>query len=520
VSAPERLRRKGEEIYAPELELLSELTNKRRLYTAGFQAAALVTVALDPRALDVWARYSNGLWTHDRSGFDAAGYLLNQVEQATEIDFLTRTPVYQHYLFQIALAIVLQWLDDQDQGIESRFKRLPPAPPVADLIERVRESKGYAITPKGFRPVKELHDRIPVIGPLKIFHPLDEAMVLTMAIRAAKAEGLALTLPELSETLKHLIQARVPADLAHPGALAAAVVDCTVHPETKDQWMDLWSGYWDRTEDGEKWSGRMFRMIRNINRRQLKREHAKTKRDRSALAMTIDLYRSCRDAARVGRQDRALHLRWTALPQASDVRDGPLAKELATRWADLGIPKAPKLSFLTFAPLGAPPLQSPQKEAAERHMGDRQETGRLAEEYFMARHASIDPAFQGQCIDMRTKGQGHDFQIVSDTGRPLLCETKGLAGETGGIEMTLPELTMARTMGDDYYLVIIRNLAGTPFEQVIQNPAAHLKMTRRETRKKEVRIQVSDKSIREALERCKGKKGKAGSQQSKKKKAA
>ena len=491
-------------VYQPEIDLLNQLKNKKNWFSGGITAAALMTLGIDPRTLAVWERFSRGACVHDEDGFDAAGYLMHLMRRVTEIDAFGRNPIYQHYLFQCALAAVLKWLNDRDNGVESRFKDMPSAPPLAEVLEKLRKSKNHLPTPAGFRPVDELQGRVPALGPLVIAHPIDEGLILSMVYQAADAEGLTVSRHDLTQTLDQLLKRKFPEELAHPGVLAAAVIDRTLHPETGSQWDLLWQGDWQEDETGCDMAGRIFKRIRDANRRQIKRLRAKTPmKQPAALRITVDLYRSCRDAARVARQERCANMRWTSLPQASDTRDGKLAIELNLRWAGLEIPEAPEVAFLTFAPAGAPPPPPAQVAAAKRAMGTRQETGRLAEHYFQAHHAAIDPVFAGECIDMTTRGQGHDFQTISAPGRRRWIETKGTAGPEGGVEMTLPEWAMALKKGDDYYLVIVRNLASIPYTEVHQNPAAHLKFKRRSYVRKEIRIQISDKHLKEALRRCK-----------------
>jgi hypothetical protein len=498
------------QVFQPEIDLLNQLKIPKTRVSAGIIAAGLLMASIDPGVLTVLERFSRGKSVHDERGFDAPGYLMHLMRRVTEIDSFGRNPVYQHYLFQIALAVLLQWLKDQDNGIESRFLATPPAPPLGELLEKVRRLKGQLPTPRGFRPVDELQGRVPALGPLVIAHPLDQGLILSMVYEAADAEGLTVSRYELAQSLDELMKRKIPEELANPGILAAAVIDHALHPQTQPQWDLLWNGGWREDETGRDMAGRVFKKIRDTNRLQLKRQRNKSP-DKlpPALKMTIDLYRSGRDAADMARQKRCANMRWTSSPQASDIRAGKVAKALTQRWADLEIPKAPELAFMTFAPVGATPPPPAQVAAVKRAMGNRQETGRLAEHYFQAHHASIDPVFEGECIDMTTAGKGHDFQTVSVPGGRKWIETKGTAGPDGGVEMTMLEWEMALKKGDDYYLVIVRNLAAIPYTEVYQNPAVHLKAERRPYVKEEVRMQISHKLLKAALKRYKNNKKQA-----------
>lgn len=96
-------------------------------------------------------------------------------------------------------------------------------------------------------------------------------------------------------------------------------------------------------------------------------------------------------------------------------------------------------------------------------------TGRKAEEHFMAYHAANGIPESGELQDTRDHGCGYDFAIIT-TGRELQVEVKGLDGDSGGITFTSKEWDTARTNGDNYYLVIVRNVSSEPDFQVIQNP--------------------------------------------------
>lgn len=486
-------------IYQPEIDQLNQFACKRKWWAAGLTGAALITVALDPRSLVVWERFSLGYGVHDHRGFDASGYLRQLVERLIEVDQFGRSPIYRHYLFQVSLAVVLQWLDDQNAGVNSRFRHIPRPPPIGTVIEAVRQSKGLEYSPGGFRPIRELDGRIALLGPLQIAHSFDHGLIVAMAYQAAALDPHPLSVTELSDTLERLTESRIPEELGHPAALAAAVVDYARHEATRSQWIALFRGHWRQQQDAYDMGGRVFRMIRSINRRQIKRQHSKTREKLSALELSIALYLGCEESARIGRQKRAEGMRWKGLPWVAKGRMDSFGAELLKRWSGLEIPAAPEVAFLTFEPANAVPAAATKMATAKQSVGSRFKTGTLAERYFQAHHASMDPAFQGKCLDMTTSGDGHDFQILQPSGQRCWVEVKGSRLARGNIRMTATQWAMAQRKGADFYLAIVRNLDATPFVQIIRDPARYLHIRQVVEIRKTVFFHADDAAIERAL---------------------
>ena len=105
-----------------------------------------------------------------------------------------------------------------------------------------------------------------------------------------------------------------------------------------------------------------------------------------------------------------------------------------------------------------------------------QETGQEAEFYFLHNYQSV-PVFQNCTIeDARLFGDGYDFQILKNTDY-LLAEVKGVKTEVGSIRMTKNEFEKAREYKNDYFLVVVSNLAEVPKITPIENPVKQLKLT-------------------------------------------
>lgn len=96
-------------------------------------------------------------------------------------------------------------------------------------------------------------------------------------------------------------------------------------------------------------------------------------------------------------------------------------------------------------------------------------TGRKAEELFIKFHENKNLPSQGELKDTRDDGCGYDFKIVTPVNE-LLIEVKGLDGIKGGVSFTSKEWAVARSAGEQYYLVIVRNISIEPSFQLIKNP--------------------------------------------------
>lgn len=121
-------------------------------------------------------------------------------------------------------------------------------------------------------------------------------------------------------------------------------------------------------------------------------------------------------------------------------------------------------------------------------------TGRKAEEHFMAFHQTHNLPALGMLRDTRDHGCGYDFAI--DTGqKEIQIEVKGLDGDSGGITFTSKEWDTAKKQGDDYYLVIVRNVSADPSFQIIQNPSSVLSPKKSVFTTVQVRWNVPDSEL-------------------------
>lgn len=122
-------------------------------------------------------------------------------------------------------------------------------------------------------------------------------------------------------------------------------------------------------------------------------------------------------------------------------------------------------------------------------------TGRKAEEIFIKHHCETGKPFLGILQDMREYGCGFDFELTHEDKKAFI-EVKGLDGEVGGVSFTSKEWDVARTVGDSYYLVIVRNVSSlAPSIQFIQNPFSVLLPSKCVYTTLQVRWNVADKML-------------------------
>lgn len=100
-------------------------------------------------------------------------------------------------------------------------------------------------------------------------------------------------------------------------------------------------------------------------------------------------------------------------------------------------------------------------------------TGRMAEEFFIARFCAGLTPFEGDLKDRRDDGVGFDFEIVKASNRTLV-EIKGVANQLGGITLTDKEWRIANEAQNSYFLGLVVQVLESPKIGFLQNPAHSL----------------------------------------------
>jgi len=121
-------------------------------------------------------------------------------------------------------------------------------------------------------------------------------------------------------------------------------------------------------------------------------------------------------------------------------------------------------------------------------------TGKKAEMLFMEYFKKTQLPVEGSLIDKRDYGCGYDFEINKGENCYFI-EVKGLVAGDGGVLFTNKEWQTALKHGNNYYLVLIRNVSSLPDIKIIRNPASVLKAKKNIYTTMQVNWSVSEKNL-------------------------
>jgi hypothetical protein len=107
----------------------------------------------------------------------------------------------------------------------------------------------------------------------------------------------------------------------------------------------------------------------------------------------------------------------------------------------------------------------------ESYFAKRLITGLAAEQYFMSVQPNL-PEFGDYVIENTTRlGCGYDFRLRTEGHEDFLAvEVKGLRERMGSLSMTPKEHAMARTLGNRFFLFVVKNFRESPFHEIYQDP--------------------------------------------------
>ena len=109
------------------------------------------------------------------------------------------------------------------------------------------------------------------------------------------------------------------------------------------------------------------------------------------------------------------------------------------------------------------------------NVAERLLTGRRAEDFFLQHCKPLVHVEPSDILDLRLSAQGFDFGVK---GRPdWAIEVKGLKQMRGDIQFTDREWLEARRRRENYWLVVIANLAAEPVPKIVTDPYGHLRAT-------------------------------------------
>jgi len=106
------------------------------------------------------------------------------------------------------------------------------------------------------------------------------------------------------------------------------------------------------------------------------------------------------------------------------------------------------------------------------NVAERLLTGRLAEEFFLHHTYALIQVEPENLLDLRQTGCGYDFSVFNRAEWAI--EVKGIKQAQGNILFTDREWVEARLHQDNYWLVVVGNIATQPVARIIRNPHATL----------------------------------------------
>jgi hypothetical protein len=131
-----------------------------------------------------------------------------------------------------------------------------------------------------------------------------------------------------------------------------------------------------------------------------------------------------------------------------------------------------------IAPVGKIEEQAEAVLSDDNPIATRLRTGEIAETFFIQRYSKIE-VFSGSVFeDTRKLGIGFDFR-ASFPNMYYAIEVKGVREEHGNITFTDREWSVARYLGEQYFLALVRSLDSKPSLDLILNPAAQIQTTMR-----------------------------------------
>ncbi|NBB81024.1 MAG: DUF3883 domain-containing protein [Verrucomicrobia bacterium] len=464
-------------IYQDEIRRLDALDIHSRWFTSGILGAALISVKLSPQTFELWRRLANHEVRRDERGSDAPCLLREIIERHQNDRRLTRSQDYQLFLFQAGLAMARAWTYHADS--DHRYVSLPPIPDAAELIAEVRLLEGERHAKMRFRPPKITRERWVALSRPEIIHAPDYEQVLGLAERASRLEAQPLSTESLEKALNWVSDFPPPSKMAHPAALAAAVVSIAQAGECRHLW--------------ERVFGQLGRRCPVPGRKPVS--------DLSATVMDAIMLAnrsSDPESAAAALYHRARFLSEQSLERPDAFRMSlprvPRDRPVDAHWQDLNINFAPRVEFASErrAPTLNPEpddsddsedggVGSARRKSSSESVRKRLDTGRAGEEWFLQHYQTLCALFHGAPLyDCRERQSGYDCRLETREG-DCYVELKTVRQCGGSVRLTDCQWSRASLEGEKYFLIVIRGIDGErPDALIIRNPAARLDPHRRE----------------------------------------
>ena len=454
-------RNSGWAIYEEEIQLLDRIDPQLRIFQSGVLAAMLMTVAIDPRLVVFWSQVNEERWTRRNDGqMDPASWLLQQILRHSGNCELALRPDYQQYLFQKGLAAAMAARQGFDSGQAVWLTAEPPRVAIDVVIEQVRKSKGLRRAPDGFRPVRALAGRIPTLAQTVIEHNRDINLAERLAATVASMAEYAFDVNGLTEARALLEKIDMPAELAAPGVLAAALVSLVRDPTCLPIWEAVFCGHWSHDPDkGSDIAGLITRSIQFTNRRCEGAEAQAALFTRAMMALKSYARRLATEE-----DPRARNI-----PRARPV----LVASVLRCWRKIVVPVGPTIhagaAQIVFKGAAADQIR-PACQARRGQSRDR--TGRRGETVFERFHARCGLPRPGRLID-RTRDQcGFDYDLEADSEQTCVFEVKTVG--VGGFQFTEKQWEVAEALRDQYWLILVHEKSDGEAQVIsIQDPFGH-----------------------------------------------
>lgn len=128
-------------------------------------------------------------------------------------------------------------------------------------------------------------------------------------------------------------------------------------------------------------------------------------------------------------------------------------------------------SFVGVQEVATPVLSNMADELSPTTFAKRLITGRAAEQYFQKNHTTLPEFKDCEIEDTTMLGCGYDFRLWPKSGSSFRAvEVKGLANQSGSVTLTDKEHDSAASLGDSFFLFVVKNFREKPFHEVHADP--------------------------------------------------
>ena len=457
----------GWTIYATEIALLDDINPKLAVFLSGVLGAALVTLGEEPAGIEFWERVNRNQWSRRKTGeLDPVGWLLQWIDRHCGDEDITQSGEYLHFLFQAGLAAFAAWNEGRLAGKTVWLSDAPSPVDIPQALEHVRKRKGLKRKADGFRPQSVLMGRIPLWTPTVIEHANDLEQAVEMAKRVQSLDEYTFETQCLPQVTMTLEQIKLPAELAAPGALAAALVSLAQDPGNIRTWKDVAAGHWSHDPHrGSDLAGVITRSIRWTNQK-----------NRGVDGQAI-LFARILMAFKTHRRLRVSldHLYCRSLSSAKK----PLVAQLNKRWQGIDLSDGPRIHSPSIQPLIKGASEQQVRPPCQKRRGQgRGVSGRRGERIFEQFHEECSLPWPGKLVD-RTRDQvGYDYEI-EHPDQPL-CANEVKLVNGNGFSFGELQWQMAGQMGEDYYAVLVEEQDGKEAQvHLVPNPHRHFKPVRK-----------------------------------------